>query len=135
MILSTTRTELAEARDHLPGRVAVVMTMGALHEGHVSLLRTARAAADSVIMTLFVNPLQFGPNEDFDRYPRTRDDDLAAAKEAGVDVVFAPSRAEMYPAGSRPSGSTPARSARCWRAPAGPGFSTACSLWCSSCCT
>jgi pantoate--beta-alanine ligase len=99
VIVVETRAELAGARDALPGRVAVVMTMGALHEGHLSLLRAARGAADSLVMTLFVNPLQFGPNEDLDTYPRTREEDLTAAKAAGVDVVFAPTVAEMYPAG------------------------------------
>jgi len=93
------RADLAAARDDLKGRVAVVMTMGALHEGHAALLRAARSAADSVVMTLFVNPLQFGPNEDFDRYPRTFEADLATAGAEGVDLVFAPARAQMYPAG------------------------------------
>jgi pantoate--beta-alanine ligase len=81
------------------GTTAVVMTMGALHEGHASLLRAARKDADHVIMTLFVNPLQFGPNEDFDRYPRTLAHDLEIAAAEGVDLVFAPSRPEMYPHG------------------------------------
>jgi pantoate--beta-alanine ligase len=99
VITVETRGELAAGRAGLPGRVAVVMTMGALHEGHASLLRAARAEADSVLMTLFVNPLQFGPNEDLDRYPRTFEEDLAIAKAEGVDLVFAPNRAEMYPAG------------------------------------
>jgi pantoate--beta-alanine ligase len=94
-----TRTDLRTARDAMTGTTAVVMTMGALHEGHVSLLDAARADADHVLMTLFVNPLQFGPNEDFDRYPRTVDRDLEIAAQAGVDVVFAPSREEMYPHG------------------------------------
>jgi len=83
----------------MTGTTAVVMTMGALHDGHVSLLDAARAGADNLLMTLFVNPLQFGPNEDFDRYPRTFDRDLEIAAKAGVDVVFAPSRDEMYPHG------------------------------------
>lgn len=99
MIITSTREELLTARRSLPGRVSVVMTMGALHEGHISLLRAARAGSDSVIMTLFVNPLQFGPNEDFDRYPRTHEADLAIARDQGVDVVFSPSQAEMYPSG------------------------------------
>jgi pantoate--beta-alanine ligase len=100
MIVAETRAALAAARADLAGRVGVVMTMGALHDGHVSLLRTARHSADSVLMTLFVNPLQFGPTEDFDTYPRTREDDLAAAKAAGVDLVFAPVAGEIYPSGS-----------------------------------
>ncbi|GGJ97470.1 pantothenate synthetase [Pilimelia anulata] len=93
------RGALAAARDALPGTVAVVMTMGALHEGHATLLRAARAAADRVVATVFVNPLQFGPAEDFDRYPRTLDADLAICTREGVDLVFAPDAAELYPAG------------------------------------
>jgi pantoate--beta-alanine ligase len=100
VIVATTREELAKARQELSGRVAVVPTMGALHAGHVSLLKAARGDADHVIMTLFVNPLQFGPNEDLATYPRTRAADLAIAEEEGVDVVFAPSEAEMYPNGA-----------------------------------
>ncbi|MQA25001.1 MAG: pantoate--beta-alanine ligase [Micromonosporaceae bacterium] len=93
------RASLAEARDALTGRVAVVMTMGALHEGHASLLAAARAAADAVICTIFVNPLQFGPNEDLDRYPRSLDADLAVCERHGVDVVFTPTEDVIYPYG------------------------------------
>jgi pantoate--beta-alanine ligase len=99
MIVAETRADLAKARVDLPGRVAVVMTMGALHEGHVSLLRAAREDADHLIMTLFVNPLQFGPTEDFATYPRTRAEDLATAEQNDVDLVFAPSNEDMYPNG------------------------------------
>ncbi|GAA1989563.1 pantoate--beta-alanine ligase [Catenulispora subtropica] len=81
------------------GRRGVVMTMGALHEGHLELLRQARHDCDLVVATIFVNPLQFGPNEDFDRYPRTLDDDLKLCAEAGVDVAFAPSVDDVYPGG------------------------------------
>ena len=95
-----TRAELAAARKILPGRVAVVMTMGALHEGHRELMRVARANADHVLVTIFVNPLQFGPTEDFDKYPRTLESDLEACRAEGVDLVFAPSRDEMYPHGT-----------------------------------
>ncbi len=100
MIVATTRDELAKARQELSGRVAVVPTMGALHAGHVSLLRAAGDGADHVIMTLFVNPLQFGPNEDLATYPRTWAADLAIAEAEGVDVVVAPTEAEMYPNGA-----------------------------------
>ncbi|TDC29895.1 pantoate--beta-alanine ligase [Micromonospora sp. 15K316] len=99
MELVTTREELAKARAALAGTVGVVMTMGALHEGHETLLRAAREQADHVLVTIFVNPLQFGPNEDFDRYPRTLAADLEVCRRAGADVVFAPSREEMYPGG------------------------------------
>lgn len=79
------------------GRTALVPTMGALHEGHRSLMRLAREQADTVVVSVFVNPLQFGPNEDFDRYPRTLDTDIVACAEEGVDVVFAPTVNTMYP--------------------------------------
>ncbi|MEV0487961.1 pantoate--beta-alanine ligase [Streptomyces sp. NPDC050508] len=84
------------------GRRAVVMTMGALHEGHATLVRTAREIAGpdgEVVVTVFVNPLQFGKGEDLDRYPRTLDADLKIAEQAGADVVFAPSVDEAYPGG------------------------------------
>jgi pantoate--beta-alanine ligase len=80
--------------------IGLVPTMGFLHEGHVSLLRAARAENDVVVMSLFVNPTQFGPNEDLDRYPRDEERDLRLASEAGVDIVFAPDTAELYPDGA-----------------------------------
>ncbi|WP_328318908.1 pantoate--beta-alanine ligase [Streptomyces sp. NBC_00388] len=81
---------------------AVVMTMGALHEGHATLVRAAReqvGAAGQVVVTVFVNPLQFGAGEDIDRYPRTLEADLAVAELAGADIVFAPAADEVYPGG------------------------------------
>ena len=93
------RGELRTARDALTGTVAVVMTMGALHEGHRALMRAAREHADSVLVTIFVNPLQFGPNEDFERYPRTFDQDIEVCRAERVDLVFAPHLDEMYPGG------------------------------------
>lgn len=97
--IAHTRAELAAERDSLTGTVAVVMTMGALHEGHAALLRAAREQADHLVVTIFVNPLQFGPNEDFDRYPRTLEADLEICRSAGADLVFAPAAAQMYPSG------------------------------------
>jgi len=82
-------------------RIAVVPTMGALHEGHLSLLRTARARADIVILTIFVNPTQFGPNEDLAKYPRDEVGDLAKARTCGIDLAFCPDAAAMYPAGAQ----------------------------------
>ncbi|HEY0317160.1 MAG TPA: pantoate--beta-alanine ligase [Solirubrobacterales bacterium] len=79
--------------------IGLVPTMGYLHEGHLSLLRAARADCDLVVMSLFVNPTQFGPGEDLDRYPRDEERDLLLASEAGVDIVFAPEVSEVYPHG------------------------------------
>jgi pantoate--beta-alanine ligase len=83
-------------------RRAVVMTMGALHEGHAALIRTAKASVGTggqVVVTVFVNPLQFGAGEDLDRYPRTLEADLAVAGPAGADIVLAPAAEEIYPDG------------------------------------
>jgi pantoate--beta-alanine ligase len=77
--------------------IAFVPTMGALHEGHLTLIDEAKRLADSVVMSVFVNPLQFGPSEDFDRYPRTLDDDAKLASKRGVDFLFTPTREDMYP--------------------------------------
>lgn len=74
--------------------------MGALHEGHISLVRLARAQADAVVVSIFVNPAQFGPNEDFSRYPRSEEADIALLREAGADAVYLPDAAEMYPPGA-----------------------------------
>ncbi|MES1204596.1 MAG: pantoate--beta-alanine ligase [Pseudomonadota bacterium] len=80
-------------------RIAFVPTMGALHAGHVALLEAGRRLADHLVLSIFVNPTQFGPREDLDRYPRDLPGDLAKARAAGVDVAFVPERAAMYPAG------------------------------------
>ncbi|GII95666.1 pantoate--beta-alanine ligase [Sinosporangium siamense] len=101
MIVATDRAELTAAREALgvargKATLALVPTMGALHEGHRSLIRLAREHADHVAVSIFVNPLQFGPNEDFSRYPRTFDTDLAACEAEGASVVFAPDPAAMY---------------------------------------
>jgi pantoate--beta-alanine ligase len=92
------RSELVAARRE--GRsIGLVPTMGYLHEGHLSLLRAARAECDLVVMSLFVNPTQFGPGEDLDRYPRDEERDAELAGDAGVDLIYAPPVAEIYPDG------------------------------------
>src|SRR6476660_6856646 len=99
-LVARTRDELKAARAKLAdGDVAVVMTMGALHEGHATLIETARQRAAHVVVTIFLNPLQFGPREDLSRYPRTFDSDLEICTAAGVDVIFAPTPDVVYPDG------------------------------------
>jgi pantoate--beta-alanine ligase len=100
--LFTTLAEYRAACDELRRqghRLGLVPTLGALHHAHQALMRAARGAADRVAVSIFVNPTQFGPNEDFQRYPRDLEGDRAACEAAGVDLVFAPGLAEIYPPG------------------------------------
>jgi pantoate--beta-alanine ligase len=98
--IAESTADLRRRRGELTGPVALVPTMGALHEGHRMLVRAARERAASVVVSVFVNPTQFGPGEDFDRYPRTWDADLAALAEEGADLVFHPGVDDVYPAGA-----------------------------------
>jgi pantoate--beta-alanine ligase len=103
MLLLTTiaETRSACARIRADGRtLGLVPTMGALHRGHLSLVRAAQASCDAVAVSIFVNPTQFGPKEDFAGYPRNLEQDCQTLEAAGVDLVFAPSAEEMYPAGA-----------------------------------
>ena len=99
MRIETTIAGLRAVRRKFNGTVGLVPTMGALHEGHLSLVRAAKASCDRVIATIFVNPTQFGPNEDLGKYPRTFEADCALLEREGVDLLFAPGVAEMYPEG------------------------------------
>jgi pantoate--beta-alanine ligase len=103
MKITNSVAEYDEFRSTLSGpaapRLAFVPTMGALHEGHRSLIKLARPRADVIAVSIFVNPLQFGPGEDYARYPRPLEDDLRVCEENGVDVVFVPSVTDLYPPG------------------------------------
>jgi pantoate--beta-alanine ligase len=105
MRVVATDKNLREAIGNLDySRCGFVPTMGALHEGHLALIRRARELASAVVVSVFVNPTQFGPGEDYTRYPRTLDADVAAAEKAGADIVFAPQVETVYPEGTRGGG-------------------------------
>jgi pantoate--beta-alanine ligase len=103
------RAEFFAAREELRGPVGLVPTMGALHAGHVSLIDTSVRLSGATVVTIFVNPLQFGPNEDYARYPRTLEADVAACAAAGADLVWAPAVEDVYPGGPVQTAVTPGR--------------------------
>ncbi|HNT26761.1 MAG TPA: pantoate--beta-alanine ligase [bacterium] len=96
MLTVRTAAELRTARAALAGSVCFVPTMGALHAGHARLMEVAKKKADHLVVSIFVNPTQFGPNEDFSKYPRAEETDLALCEAAGADIVFLPKVAEIY---------------------------------------
>ena len=96
-VIAHDRQELADALAATSGTRALVMTMGALHEGHLTLVRRARTLADHIVVSIFVNPTQFAPGEDFDAYPRTLDADVEKLAAEGVEVVYAPEPQDVYP--------------------------------------
>ena len=121
IIRSASRMAAVSRRLQREGRrIGVVPTMGCLHEGHRSLIRRAASQNDAVIVTVFVNPLQFGPREDFRRYPRTLTRDIHLARSAGADVVFAPSMEQIYPRGCQ-TRVEPGPLAQRWEGRARPG--------------
>ncbi len=99
MKVARTIAEMRQARLALAGSIGFVPTMGYLHEGHLALVRRARVENDAVVASIFVNPTQFGPQEDYERYPRDEERDLALLRNEGVDIVFIPAAQEMYPPG------------------------------------
>src|SRR5580658_1509453 len=99
MLIAKTISECRDMRRRLVGRVALVPTMGALHEGHLRLIELGREYAQRIAVTIFVNPTQFGPREDFTKYPRPIEHDLELCRAHAVDLVFLPTVEEIYPTG------------------------------------
>ncbi len=121
-------SDVSRALRHTGRRVMLVPTMGALHDGHLALVRAAKLVPGSVVVvSIFVNPLQFGANEDLEAYPRVIEADLELLRGEGVEIAFTPSASAMYPDGPRTYGVIPGHSDPSSRALCGPRISPACS--------
>lgn len=125
-------TTVAQLREEVAARTAagaesvgLLPTMGALHAGHLQIARRTRAENDVAVVSVFVNPLQFGPGEDFESYPRQLEQDVRLLAQERVDLVFAPSVEEMYPGGTPVVSVTSGAAVPCWRGPRVPVTSTA----------
>ncbi len=131
MEVIATIADFRQVRPHYP-LLGLVATMGSLHEGHLSLIRRAKQECGAVAVSIFVNPTQFGPRDDFSNYPRDMARDLALLRDVDADLVFAPASSEIYPQGTQRAWKS-VRSRTCSKVRRGQAISGVLRLWCASC--